>query len=316
MSTEVRPLGGLRVGVSVAGNPEDLALRGFTESGLRRLTVRLTRALLVEGAGLAFGHDWREGGIMEAIANIALDYQGPGVPTEIGPPILNFIPWPDTASATGTDLLSRLKGIVEVTPGGLPDELREREGPALQSGRSSEEWRYLRARGLTHLRRRLIACCPARVGLGGKLIGFDGRLPGIVEEVFLALEARQPIYLAGILGGAAEVLGKVLLGIEPAGALRDSLKATAQSPLVEVYSRRAASSSNGLADGDANVEAIVGFLAAESSQAIIQSNGLSRTENLSLLQTDLDEEMVSLVLRGLKRKWNPQTRSLNSVSVS
>ena len=316
MSPEVRPLGGLRVGLSVAGNPEDLALRGFTEGGLRRLTVRLTRALLAEGAGLAFGHDWREGGIMEAIANIALDYQGPGRPTDLGPPILNFIPWPDTASATGSALLSRLKGVVEVNPGGLPDELRAREQPALDLGRSSEEWRYLRARGLTHLRRRLIACCSARVALGGKLTGFDGRLPGIVEEVFLTLEASQPVFLAGILGGAAEVLGKVLLGIESARALRDSLRATAQSPLVSIYSQRAVPSSSGLADSDANVEAIVGFLAAENSQTIVQSNGLSREENLALLQTDLEEELVTLVLTGLKRKWNPQTRSLSSVSVS
>jgi hypothetical protein len=313
MSIMERPLSGLRVGLSVSGTGEELARRGFTEEGLNRLTVRLARALLAEGAALAFGHDWREGGVMEAVANIALDYQRTSVAAEIGSPIVNLVPWPDTASETDSALLSRLKGIVEVIPAGLPEELGPLEAHALQSGRSSEEWRYLRARGLTHLRRLLAGRSHARVALGGKLAGSDGRLPGIVEEAFLSLAARQPVYLAGILGGAAEALGKNLLGEELAEALRRALKDAAQSSLVEIYSRHAAPSASGLADSDLNVEAILGFLAAESSRDCIRTNGLTRAENLVLLNTSLEEEAVSLILRGLKQKWNPRAHNFQSL---
>lgn len=91
MGAAERSLGGLRVGLSVSGTGEQMARRGFTEDGLNRLTVRLARALLTEGAALAFGHDWREGGVMEAVANIALDYRKAAVPADMGSPMLNFV---------------------------------------------------------------------------------------------------------------------------------------------------------------------------------------------------------------------------------
>jgi hypothetical protein len=301
MRAAERSLSGMRVGLSVSGTGEQMARRGFTKDGLNRLTVRLARALLSEGAALAFGHDWREGGVMEAIANIALDYRQAAVPAEMGPPIVNFIPWPDTASGTNSALLARLKSIVEVIPAGLPEELRPLEAQALQSGRSSEEWHYLRARGLTRLRRLLAERCQVRVALGGKLAGFDGRLPGIVEEVLLSLQAEQPAYLAGLLGGATEVLGKTLLAEESAESLRQVLTDTASLSLAEIYSRHAAPGSRGLTDSDLNLDEILSFLTADGSRACVRQNGLTREENLLLLHTNLEEETVSLILRGLKQ---------------
>jgi hypothetical protein len=309
MSPTYRPLCGLRIGLSVSGTGEDMALRGFTESGLNRLTIRLSRVLLAEGAALAFGHDWREGGVMEAVASIALDYEGPTRSLELGPPIINVIPWPDTISATDPALLSKLKGVVEVIPAGLPEDLLMLEEQAFQAGRLSEEWRYLRARGLTHLRRLLVERCHVRVVLGGKLGGAEGRLPGIIEEAFVSLSAKQPIYLAGLLGGASEILGRILLGEGSSEVLRQTLKDFAQSPLAKVYSRHAEPTSSGLADSDLNVEAILGLMEAASSRACLHTNGLTKAENFALLTTDLEEETVSLILRGLKKRWNPQARN-------
>lgn len=42
----------------------------------------------------------------------------------------------------------------------------------------------------------------ARIVIGGKRAGFQGIMPGILEEVLLALERKQPLYLAGGFGGA------------------------------------------------------------------------------------------------------------------
>jgi hypothetical protein len=296
-----RPLEGLRVGVSISGSGEDLARRGFTESGLNRLTVRLSRALLAEGAGLAFGHDWREGGVMEAIASIAFDYRLPAAPQEVGPAIVNLIPWPDLASATDPALLARLGRVVEITPALLPEELRPLEAQAIAAGRTSPTWRYLRARGLTHLRRRLVERCHARVALGGRLSGFDGRLPGIVEEVFLTCAAARPIYLAGLLGGAAEILGGLLVDGRPADGLRTALERPEVQPLAEIYARHASPSAEGVCDHDLNLTAIADFLAGDGSRAAIAGNGLTREDNLTLLTTDLEEQAISLVLRGLRR---------------
>lgn len=37
-------------------------------------------------------------------------------------------------------------------------------------------------------------------------------------------------------------------------------------------------------------------------------NGLTRAKNLILLRTNLEEETVSLILKGLKQSWDPKAR--------
>ena len=122
-SPHPRPLHGLRVGLSVSGDEAELARRGFTLEGMNRFTVRVARALLAEGAGLAFGHDWRPEGVMEAIASIAFDHQPTAAVAGAAPAILNLVPYPNRRSETDADLLARLEGIVEVRAAGLPTDL-------------------------------------------------------------------------------------------------------------------------------------------------------------------------------------------------
>lgn len=291
MSAPGRGLEGQRVGLSVAGGEAELAARGFTVDGMNRFTVRVARALLADGAGLAFGHDWRAEGVMEAIASIAFDYRAAAVAAGGSTVILNLLPWPHERSETDPSLLARLQGIVEVRPAGLPEDL-PLAAEALK--RATPEWRYRRARGLTHLRRELTRACSARVAFGGKLKGYDGRLPGIVEEVFLALQAGQPVYLAGLLGGAAEALGRVLLEGDDPSRLWEDVQ------LAELYRQHQEPSATGLGDGDLDPDALGRYLASPDACERLLANGLSEEENRRLLHSSLEEESIGLVLRGLR----------------
>lgn len=47
-----------------------------------------------------------------------------------------------------------------------------------------------------------------RICLGGKLEGYEGKEPGIVEEARFALEFNKPLYLLGGFGGAARCFGE------------------------------------------------------------------------------------------------------------
>ncbi|HEX4966736.1 MAG TPA: hypothetical protein VF173_38350 [Thermoanaerobaculia bacterium] len=262
-----RPLAGLRVGISVS-NSADLEDRGFTPAGMNRLTVSLAGALLDAGATLAFGHDWRREGIMEAVCHAALDSFG--CPEGDAPPlILNLIPWPEK-TVVPAGVLSRLPGLMAIEEAGLPPELRE-AGERVPT-RDSEAWRDLRARGLTYLRQRLTEVCEARVCLGGKESGYEGRYPGILEEALFALEAGQPLYLVGLLGGAALHLGQTILDDAPPPAEFGA----------EV--RDAWSRARGL-----GVERLA-------------ANGLSLEENRRLLETSVEGEVFHLILAGLLRQ--------------
>ena len=74
MGQSNRPLGGLRVGLSIGNSAEDGLARGFDSDQVNRVTVRLTRSLLAQGARVVLGHDWRRDGVMHAELDMAREY--------------------------------------------------------------------------------------------------------------------------------------------------------------------------------------------------------------------------------------------------
>jgi hypothetical protein len=61
-----------------------------------------------------------------------------------------------------------------------------------------------RAFHLLAMRVAMTEACDARIILGGKLKGYTGFAPGILEEAALALAARKPVLISSGLGGAAK----------------------------------------------------------------------------------------------------------------
>jgi hypothetical protein len=67
-------------------------------------------------------------------------------------------------------------------------------------------------RGLTLMRQQMTLETQARLVIGGKLFGFSGLYPGLVEEAWLSLVTRRPLFLVGFLGGAARAVIDLLDG--------------------------------------------------------------------------------------------------------
>ncbi|MDP9119825.1 MAG: hypothetical protein M3O15_00380 [Acidobacteriota bacterium] len=317
--SSLRPLAGLRIGISVAA-AEDLATRGFTEDGMNRLTIRLARRLLDEGATLCFGHDWRHQGIMDAICRAALDSFGFPGKEDAAPMILNLVPWPDKTEIPG-EVLERLQGILQVEPAGLPDDLEQAASSLLASESAADAslMRYLRARGLSYLRRRLTQESQARICLGGKERSFSGRYPGILEEAAFTLEGKQPLYLVGLLGGAALRVGAAILdGAEqPPGSGEDAFRQPDDGtpPLADLYERYSTGSglfsltpsrpSDLLDDRVLDLAGAWDLVRRLGSTRLAGVNGLSREENQRLLHTGLEDEALYLIVTGLRRLQKP-----------
>ncbi len=66
------------------------------------------------------------------------------------------------------------------------------------------------AQALTAMRAVTSDVCDARVVLGGKVVEFQGSLPGIAEEAALTVRRSKPLYVAGGFGGAAALVGSLL----------------------------------------------------------------------------------------------------------
>lgn len=309
MSLPSDPLTGLRVGISIAES-DNLEARGFTPSGMNRLTVRFNDALLAEGATLAFGHDWREAGIMDALCRSALASFGAPEPGASEPLILNLIPWPDETRVEA-EILSRLRGILKIEEAGLPEGLKE------LAARAEDDFElrlYLRSRGLTHLRRQLTLRSQARICIGGRERRFSGRYPGILEEALLALRKGDPVYLVGVLGGAAERIGQAILeGAERPLLFGEGpfLATDGHRPLAQIYRDRATRSvfTDPLEDESLDLERSWRELRNLSPERFSKANGLDIHENRLLLNTPFEEEAISLVLRGLRRLREARTES-------
>jgi hypothetical protein len=134
--------------------------------------------------------------------------------------------------------------------------------------------------------------------MGGKLDGYQGLWPGVLEEGVLALRANKPLYLLGLFGGAARLLIDALCGVPRKELTSDGLS-TAAKELRDEYHKRgiAVQSAEDLA-AELKQKGAAGLSAA-------LNNGLSEDENLELVRSDDPQRIVALILGGLRKKLAP-----------
>ena len=84
------------------------------------------------------------------------------------------------------------------------------QSPANRTGLGEDD-----AAALTDMRRRIIADSHALICLGGKVEGYSGRYPGVLEEIALSLSEGRPVYLLGGFGGATADAATVVCRCQP-----------------------------------------------------------------------------------------------------
>lgn len=296
-----RPLTGCTVGLSISES-EESTQRGFPAWQVNRVTLQDVAALFGQGAGIVFGHDWREDGVMEAVHGFARAMQPPDPlwPDEARagdqPLLRNLLPWPDASRLSEEDR-ERLATTLRVEFAGLPPELQPHDIEGRSAPPSSPLYRYLRARGLTHLRHRLDESCDARLCLGGRRGGSQGRYPGVIEEVYLAMRKACPIYLVGLLGGATS---QVIDAIEGQPMPDDFCP---PGPAHKLYDAPPITEFDAVTADDRQIDrgAVWSTFAATSKERLAEINGLTPEELDELFHTRVLHRATQLVLTGLSR---------------
>lgn len=247
----------------------DLARLGLAKLHLRLALGEIARSVLVAGGRLVYGGHLEPGGYT-AFLQSELEKYG-----RRDQPLLVCLAWQEHRERSIDELvgaeeaLGMLGAIEYLSRDGEPVDKRENRDEAPKPVDDPQ----LRSAALTGLRRHLTEVCDARVLIGGRREGFQGAMPGVIEEALLAVNARQPVFLAGGFGGAT---------YDAASAL---------GLYVEGWPKPA--------DGPDWFSSL--RIAYEDSDWSPELNGLSREENLRLAATHRPSDVAALVSLGLGR---------------
>jgi hypothetical protein len=284
--TAEQPLAGVLVGLSISESP-DLGRLGLAPTDLEEAFYRIARHLLASGASLAYGGDHRRQGFTERLLDLARTHGPPDQPPRDR--IRSYLAWPLYLKLTASERagLNEVARLEEVPP---PPDLVADPGKWLDP-EAGVESRYVWARSLTAMRERMNADLGARVLLGGRVTGYLGRYPGLVEEALSALRSGKPLYLLGGFGGCTSAVIRALGGETPA-ELTSELQ-FASDPYRELVAYCNSRSGEPPIDYQAVCREF-----GESGVAGLH-NGLTAAENERLFVTGDPDELIDLLLKGL-----------------
>lgn len=256
-----------RIGVSVSESA-DLHRLGLVERHLRLALGEVARVVISAGHSLMYGgHLDPEG--YTAFLESEMDRYG-----RTDRPLYLAVGWAEHRRLTLTELRNHKEGLQLKTRITYLDTVGAPIAFNANRGEAPEPVEDVPAT-LTALRQYLVQKTDARVFIGGKERGYQGEMPGIFEEVVLAVEAAQPLYLAGGFGGATATIAALVAGLDTRWPRTE--------PDVDL---------GPLHD------------AIDHTGWVLTDNGLSEDENRRLATTHRPSEVASLIAIGLKRTFD------------
>jgi|HubBroStandDraft_1064217.scaffolds.fasta_scaffold01080_6 hypothetical protein len=287
------PLAGTAVAVSISDSP-DLAALGMGEQHLHDAIQEFARHILANGGIVAYGGDLRKGGFTQNLLDLVQTYRLAG--HDPWNRIRSYVSWPihlEKDSAEWAKLNAHYKPDAIFTRTEKPADLKRDASTYFKP--DTLEARYAWARGLTLMREQMDAASDlrARVIMGGRVQGFVGRYPGVLEEALITMQHGEALYLCGGFGGAAREIILALKGESPPALSRKFQEQNDPSygELIDYYRR------NGPEPID--IDQVCDFLAKKGVAGL--NNRLSDSDNEVLFTTPYITEIIYLVLKGLAK---------------
>lgn len=298
------PIGTITVSISES---DDVRQYGLSKEHFDTLTDEVHLYLLLAGLKIAYGGALK--GTLSGASNFTLrlfelvraySKLAEGVNARpLEDVILNVAPWPlwlDYGESEWKLFSGDIARYEQAPRPDLPwsdDEVFPPGASGRLLGWDTLERRYAWASGLTAMRQRITASSQTRLVIGGKLTGFAGLLPGVVEEAWLSLTRKQPL----CFGGAARAVSDRLQGIARVEFSDD----WARQHLPDYDQALALYAQHG---GEFHSMAHIGAdIAAYGAMGLASAlnNGLAEAENRDLMHCTDPQRIASLVFTGLGR---------------
>lgn len=270
-------LAGLRVAVS-ASQSEDLPRLGLVEIHFRLALGEIARSVIVSGGMLAYGGHLDPAGYTAFLLQELHRYSRRDKPLRV------YLALPEHRRVALNELkeqkdeLGLFGEVIYLDSGGNVIQPHQGRGAGPEPVTNAA----LTATSLTAMRQYMANDNHARILLGGRRTGFQGVLPGVIEEASISLKRGQPLYLVGGFGGATFDTIQAL-GVDQ-GEWFPQAANTAQDTRLKA----------GLAE--------LRTVASHQGWSGL-NNGLSDDENRLLARTPRPSEIAALISLGLGRRF-------------
>ncbi len=277
-------LSGCRAGITISEN-EDITKYGFEYVHLQDFMVEIARYLLVCGVSLAYGgdiHYHHQFNFVKILTDLVKTHNKEH--KEIPQKIFNYISYPYYLNIDVNEKAELIKvaSFREVPP--INKEFK---------GGTEIEEKYNIALNLSNMRKVMNDEIDVRIILGGKVQGYKGKYPGVLEEAYLALKSNKPVFLLGAFGGMTNLITQCLKGNTPDEITEEfQLSNEEYLELYNYYNDQATKEGN----NKITYSEIVNFLQKVGIAGL--NNGLSIEENELLFNTSNVIEAVTLILKG------------------
>ncbi len=293
--------------IAISLSETDISEIAWIENrAIQDLMVMITRYLLVIGANLIYSGDLfykpKKDGfnfvelLIELVKTYKIDFQDSNTK-----PIQNFSAFPYYHSIS-TDQRADLSDLVDFISVDAPQNLKVSKKDVESIAEfDTYSKKYVFAKSLTAMRRKMMASSNALIVLGGKTKNFRGRMPGILEETIIAFEHNIPIYIIGSFGGVAQGIVEALRGGKP--NIFDSTFYENYYPnyneFLPKYNDHYLTEESEKVEYDKIVDALNKMGATSRDFGL--NNGLDKLENERLFDSKNEIEILSLILKGIRK---------------
>lgn len=291
-------LTGIKVGISISDyHKESMLFSGIDRQIQELLMSEIAGFFLGHKATLIYGGDLRNNGFTRYLQNEAKIIQDRFKTNEIF--CRNYFAWPIylTKNKSIASWRASCVGVLDIQDVKPPMDLQEQAKYYHDFFKPDiPERSYLWARSLTYMREKMISECDIRITACGKWTGYAGVMPGILEEVLIAIKKKKPLYLLGGFGGITK---KICQAIESS----TDNKADFPEELTFLWQKNHMAGYELLKDE--YIKHHKPFAPYELLREILTfdslHNGLSEKENIQLFHAISFAEAIQLILNGMER---------------
>lgn len=288
----------MRIGISISERNEDFFSSINTHADqLTRLAQALARHLLARAATLVYGGDLRRNGFTEFILDEAHVLSDRLKSTDIK--VENYLAWPlyleDSEVKAWRAQHHSIMKTIETT---IPDDIADGLAQDIFVKPTTPQNSYIWSRCLTKMREEVIDSCDYRVCAGGKSSGYKGKMPGVLEEILMALDKGKPLFLLGGLCGITGDICKLILGEETPITLDARWQQANNVGYAELQNIAKVNNEH------CDYSEAVSRLRSVNINDLAEKVNLSENEYKTLMQSPYTDECLHLILKSLNTGLN------------